>query len=439
MEAFTHSLLLFLDLMNHYPLFSVGLLLIVGYFLGKLVSLIHLPEITGFIIAGLLLSESVSGPIINWLLKVETAQGFVSHHMSDQLTIVTEVALGFIAITIGGEFYWVKLKRMGKEVLIITVFQIVLTFILVAAGLWLFRLPIPFALMLGAISTATAPAATVAIVQSLRAKGKFIDYLYGVVALDDAGCVIMFGLFFAVAAGLLGAGGGEHGGSAIVILHAFKEVGLSLVVGSFMGWLIHTLTIKRTNNNEILIISIGLIFLSIALAHMFHLSALLTNMAAGTILINLSPKNHRIFRIVGPVTPPIYALFFVLAGTHLNPMVLINVKVLILGSIYILARAIGKYGGVFIGCKVSKLEPAITKNLGLCMLPQAGVAIGLVLYIQAALLGEGSHLSAENIKIVDTMLNIVLLSVFVNEMVGPPISKIAIIKGNKMEKNNGNL
>lgn len=406
------------DLLNVHPLFSLGILLIIGYGLGRLAGLVKLPEVTGFIFAGLLMGETVTG--------------IIPHTMGEDLKLVTEVALGLIALTIGGEFYAAKLRRLGGAIIVITLVQIATSFGVVAIALLLFRLPLPFALLLGAIASATAPAATVAIVQSLRARGKFIDYLYGVVALDDAGAVILFGVVFAVASGLVGGqatGGNGHG--AELVLHAFREVGLSLVVGALSGVLIHLFARKRSNGNEVLIITLGMLFITTAIAIVFELSPLLTNMAAGTVIINLAPQNHRIFRFLEPFTPPVYALFFVIAGTELQPAVLFQGEILLLGSVYIIARAIGKYGGVYLGATVTRVEPEIRKNLGICMLPQAGVAIGLVLLIQASPLMAG--LSPENARLVETMVNIVLLSVFVNEIVGPPLSRAAIIRGNKME------
>lgn len=426
MEVIFENLVSLRNLLSQHPLFTVGIMLVMGYFIGTLAEKVKLPEITGFILAGLIMGSTVTG--------------IVPHEMEESLKVVTEVALGLIALTIGGEFYWAKLKRMGKEVVIITVVQIVLTFAAVSIGLVVFKMPLPFALLLGAIASATAPAATVAIVQSLRAHGVFVDYLYGVVALDDAGCVILFSVVFAIASGMLlgdtaaaeavGHAVVNHGGAS-VIGHALLEVLLSIAAGLISGVVVHFSTWKKQNNNEIMIITIGIVFLFTAMAVIFRLSPLLTNMAAGAVIINFSPKNHRIFRSLEPFTPPIYALFFVIAGTELNPAVLIQKDILIFGIVYILLRAIGKYGGVYIGCRVSKVKGIITKHLGLCMLPQAGVAIGLVLMIQASPLMH--QLSAEQILMVDRMVNIVLLSVFVNELVGPPVSRYAIIKGNEME------
>jgi Kef-type K+ transport system membrane component KefB len=408
-------LLAFRDLVGEHPLFAVGALLIVGYLLGRLAGKIGLPEITGFILAGIVMGEAVLG--------------LVSTHMAEELTLVTEIALGLIALTIGGEFYWTKLRRLGVGIAVVTLVQLLASFAIVALALWVVRMPLPFALLMGAIAAATAPAATVAIVQSLRAQGTFIDYLYGVVALDDAGSVILFGLIFAFVANTI-SGGGE-GADLAVLFRAVGEVGLSLLAGAISAVLIHIAARGRTNTNEVIITTLGLLFIATSAAVIFHLSPLLTNMTAGAVLINLAPQNHRIFRSLEPLTPPIYALFFVIAGTELRPSIIFEGDVLLFGLVYIIARMIGKYGGVYFGGLMSGISSRIRNYLGLCMFPQAGVAIGLVLLVQTSPMLSG--LGPEQANIIDTMVNVVLFSVFVNELAGPPISRYAIIRGNEME------
>ncbi len=422
------------ELLGQHALFSLGILLLLGFLAGKLVSRIGLPEITGFIVAGLLIGESFLG--------------LVPHHMDEGLGLITEVALGLIALTIGGEFYWVKLKRLGQAIVVVTLVQLAATFLFVSVALAVLRMPLPFALLLGAIASATAPAATVAIVQSLRARGTFIDYLFGVVALDDAGAVILFGVVFAIASSILAdatAGGvaaaaavdavhaaGSSHGPITVVLHALAEVGLSIGLGVVTGVFIHLLSRRRSNQNEVMITTLGILFFATALAVVFRLSPLLTNMTAGALIINLSPDNHRIFRILRPLTPPIYALFFVIAGTELRPEVFLDPEIMLFGGAYIIARAIGKYGGVWVGCRVAGTSAAIRNYLGFCMLPQAGVAIGLVLLIEAS--PAMAALPADMQSVINTMVNIILLSVFVNELIGPPLSRLAIVRGNEMRE-----
>ena len=400
----------------HNPLFSVGFLLIGGYFSGKLLSKIGLPDISGFLIAGILLGESVFGVI--------------PHQMNTVLASITEIALSLIAITIGGEFYFAKLKRLGKEIIIITLIQLAATFVFVSVCLVLFGMATSYALLLGAIASATAPAATVAIVQSLRAHGSFVDYLYGVVALDDAGCVVLFGVVFAFVSNSFAPQTADVNSLGVVFL-AISEVLFSLIVGGGIGFVLHVFSKNKTNSNEILIISFAMILLSTSISIVFHLSHLLTNMALGAVLINLSARNHEIFKSLGRLSPPVYALFFIIAGTELDPKIILNKNILLLGSVYIVSRMAGKYFGVYYGCVIGKTSKRIKNYLGYCMFPQAGVALGLVLLIQASPVVQ--MLPPERRYFVDTMVNIILLSVFVNEIVGPPISKYAIIKGNQME------
>jgi len=431
MEIIVDRLTEFRDAISHHELLSTGTLLISGYFLGKLSALIRLPEITGYIIAGFILGDSTLG--------------IVHHEMSKSLQVVTDVALGLIALTIGGEFLISKLKRMGGEVLILTASQIFLTLAAVTFSLWLLKLPLPFALMLGSIATATAPAATVAVVQSLRAHGPFVDRLYGIVALDDAGAVIIFGVIFAVVSVMLtgNSSGAVMGtsitashstgiGSAAVILGAFKEVFLSILLGAAVGWIIHALAHRRSHSGELTIIALGWIFLLTAISLVFHLSPLLANIAAGMIIINLSPRNYRIFRNLEPLTPPIYALFFAIAGTKLNPGIFAQRDILVYGLVFIGARAFGKISGVWGGAILAKSRANVRKYLGICMLPQAGVAIGLVLMIQTSPMV--ALLDSEQRSIIAMMVNIILLSVFFNELSGPPLSKMAIVRALDMEE-----
>lgn len=417
MENVLETLIHLKDLLSHHPMFAAGLLLMMGYLIGKLAAKVKLPEITGYIVAGLLVSESVTG--------------IFPAHMNESFKIITEVALGLIALTIGAEFSVAKLRRIGRAAVIITLVQISMTFVSVSLGLVLFGMDLPFAVLLGAVATATAPAATVAVVQALRARGRFVDYLYSIVALDDAGCVILFGLVFAFTAQLFGKTGVEENGG-LEVARTLGEVLFSVLIGVVAGYILHKMTRNKVGTNEIMIVSLSIIFISTGFAIVLHLSPLLTSMTAGCVLVNLSARNHRLFRILEPITPPLYALFFVIAGTELKPDVIMRSDILLFGAVFVAARGIGKYGGVWAGCALSGIGKPIRGCLGWCMLPQAGVAIGLVLLIQASPLMHG--LDPEQKAIIHNMVNIVLLSVFVNELIGPPISKMAIIRGNQMEE-----
>jgi len=400
-------------LVSHHILFAIGIVLIVGYILGKVADKLKLPVVTGYIIAGILLGESI-GNVIE--LKMVHA-----------LRPITEIALGLIAIAIGGEFSRSKLKSIGKGIIILTLFQIGLTFVLVSGALMLIGFKYEFSLLLGAIATATAPAATVAIVQSLRARGKFIDYLYGLVALDDAGSVIIFGFVFAFIGITLPNISGIKSNPMIMILTALGEIFLSIIIGIVVGFILHKATHKKQNKSEIMIIALGIIFIVISLAHPLHISPLITNIVIGVTLVNLSHKNQRISRILEGLTPPIYAAFFAIAGTELQLGIFTQPGILIIGVIFVVARMIGKYFGVYLGALTVHSDAVTKQYLGICMFPQAGVAIGLVLMIQASPIIANSTPEMQHLAI--NMVNIVIFSVFINELVGPVLSKWAIIKG----------
>ncbi|MBC8313019.1 MAG: cation:proton antiporter [Candidatus Cloacimonetes bacterium] len=398
---------------SQHILFAIGILLISGYLLGKLAEKLKLPVITGYIVAGILLGESIGSVIELEMVK--------------SLRPITEVALGLIALAIGGEFSRAKLKIIGKEVLIIAILQILITFVLVSLVMILLGFNFEFSLLLAAIATATAPAATVAVVQNLRARGKFIDYLYGLVALDDAGSVILFAVIFAFIGTMIAKVNGSSIAGGILIANALWEIILSLLVGVLGGYILHKATRKRQNKSEIMIISLGIVFLTIGIAHPLHISPLLTNIMIGATLVNLSPKNQRISRILGTLTPPIYAAFFTIAGTELQLGIFAKPEILFFGIAFVIVRMIGKYSGVYLGAISCKSDSNVKNYLGICMFPQAGIAIGLVLMIQASPILANASSQIQNLA--TNMINIIIFSVFVNELIGPPLTKWAIIKG----------
>lgn len=399
-----------MDLIAHAleePLLVLGLVLILGHLISILLSRAHLPEVTGYIIAGLLFGESVLG--------------IITPEMQVRLMPLAEIALGLIAITIGGEFLWSKIKRLGIRVVVITIVQVSAAFVVVTVTLRLLSLPLAVSLLLGTISAATAPAATVAIVQSLRLKGEFVDYLYGVVALDDAATVVLFGIVGAFA------GGVAHGMSNSALLTAFGEIFFSLLVGGAGGMLLHIICHRIRDNGVLALLTGGMTLFIGGLASVLHLSPLLSTMAAGAMLINLNRRNERTIRSLQPYASIIYAIFFILAGSDLRLKILIQAEVLLLGGMYILARAVGKYGGVYIGALLTKSPSKIKTWLGICMLPQAGVALGLVIVVQNSIAPVVPEI-ADNLQIIT---NVVLFSVFINELIGPPMSRLALQKGAK--------
>jgi Kef-type K+ transport system membrane component KefB len=401
MNIFLEALIGTRNLLHNNLIFGVGALLLAGFVGGKLAMRLRLPTISGYIVAGLLLGPSI--------LNV------VPDHIVESLAPVPHIALGLIAITIGSEFRVAKLKKTGRNILIITTIQLLATFAAVTIALWAFGAPVPMALLLGAIASATAPAATVAIATELRARGPLVSTLFGVVALDDAFCITLFGFVMAFASAMV-AGAGGHGPWSM-ILHPLREIATSVAIGLAFGYVVHRLVVNRKSNNEIIVIVLGFVLLTSGITISIHVSPLIANMMMGFALVNLSSKNSRVMRILEPLSPPIYAAFFALAGTELDVRTLAATGVL--GVVYLVARAIGKYGGAFLGAVAASESPITRRYLGMGLLPQAGVAIGLILVLQ-------DTETFMHLPYMGQMVNIVLASILVNEIVGPPLSKYAL-------------
>jgi len=394
---------------SHHIIFSVGLLLIAGYFFGKLFEKLKLPTITGYIVAGIIIGQSG--------LQLIHKSNFESLHL------VSEITLSFIAVIIGSEFSFHKLRIYGYKIIILTFTQMLLVFFFVTFGLFLIGFSFYICLLLGAISAATAPAATVVIVEQLRARGKFVDYLYGIVALDDAGTIVLFSLSFALSAALMG-----NSDIALneTVFHAFLEIGISILIGASAGIIIHLIAKTKKNVNELKIITLGIIFLATSINLSLHYSPLISNMTIGMVLINLDKKNIRIFNSIKPMTAPLYAIFFAVAGIELNLQLFLDWKILITGIVLILLRGFGKYLGIYLPSFALKIEPKIRNYLGFSLLPQAGVSIGLAVFV------KGSELFSTSSSAIQTeinqMLNLLLFSVLINEIVGPFLAKISILK-----------
>lgn len=394
------------------PVLSLGVLLLCGYFAGRLAGRVGLPSITGYIVAGLALSDSVLG--------------LISHHATERLQAVTEVALAFIAITIGGEFQLAKLRRSGAKILVITVLEAFLAFAVVSALLSLLGLDSRFALLLGGIAAATAPAATVVIVRELKMRGEFVDYLYGVVAFDDAIAVLLFSVILAMVSPLFGPAGAHDGGALLAAAEAGAEIGLSVLLGVVGGAVLHVIGRRSPSDGARLVVTVAVVFIVTAGALALELSPLLANMAFGAALINLSPANRRLFAVLEPVTPPVFALFFILAGAELRLAVFAEVTVVIYGLVYLAARFAGKFTGAYLGAWAMRAPDGVRRFLGFCLFPQAGVAIGLALFLQGSTMVTAA---ADVQRLVTQLVNIVLLSVFINELIGPSISRFGLTRG----------
>lgn len=400
-----------LDILTSNPLFNIGLLLLCGFLFGRIASWCKLPEISGFILAGLLLGQSIGN--------------VVTEENQNLLRNVTEIALAFIALNIGGDFYLPHLKKIGRKIAIITITQALFTFALVTLALSIVGIDVSFAAMLAAIAITSAPAAVVAIIKRFRIKGKLVDYLYGMMALTDVISIIVFGLTFALAGSALGTTP-TNTPLANALIHSLGEVVFSIIIGAFAGTIIHFITHFSKQEDNVLDVSIAIVFILVTVATTWGFSSLLANITAGAVLINLSKNDHHVFKILDHLTPPIYLLLFVSAGLDFDLVILQETEILMLGILYVLARLVGKQLGTWFGAYQVQLKPQWSTQLGYTLLPQAGVAIAL-----SSLLLEPDFLSTlsleDQIRTLD-LVNIVLFSVLVNELFGPIIARRAILK-----------
>lgn len=384
-------------------LFYLAVILFAGLLMGRAVKMVRLPNVTGYLLAGLLLGPSVLGVL---------PAGFVH-----ELELVSEMALALIAFTVGAEFKFSYLKKVGLTPVVIALFEALVAMLCVTLVLLVLGYGIELALLLGAIASATAPAATIMVVKQYRAKGPVTDTLLSVVALDDAVALIAFGFAMAVVNTLL------HPGQvnlAISILKPFGEILGSVVIGAALGLLFKLpLHFFKKNSNR-LIITLAFTFIGSSIASMLGLSPLLLCMCMGAAVINFCEEGGEILEIVDSITPPIFLMFFVVSGAELNLSIL--PKIGVIGVAYVLARVAGKIGGASLGAVVTKAPGPVKKYVGFTLVPQAGVAIGLSLLAAKALPEVGATIQA-----------VVLCGTFIYELCGPVCTKLALKKAGEIK------
>ena len=383
-------------------LFTVGLMLVFGLLFGRLAKKISLPNVTGYLVAGLVL-----GPYVLNIVSAESASS---------LAVVSEMALGFIALSIGAEFKLSYFKEVGATPVVIALFEGLLASACVTAGLLALGQPVTLSLVLGAIASATAPAATIMVIRQYGAKGPVTKTLLSVVALDDAVALIAFG--FAVAAAKAINGGGDVWRS---IAEPFIELGLSVALGALaaLAMKIPLRFFKKQSNR--LCATVGLVFLTSAISSKIGASSLLSCMIFGAALANISRDADDVFRISDAVTPPVFMLFFVVSGAQLNVTLIPTIGVI--GVTYVLLRVVGKIGGATLGATVMKADRKVKKYLGWTLVPQAGVAIGLTLVADQVVPEYAGQIRA-----------VVLCGTLIYELTGPVISKIALSKAGEIKK-----
>lgn len=377
-----------------------------------------LPSVTAYLIAGVLI-----GPYCIGALHIE-GLGFTTMDEVSVLSLVSQVALGFIAFSIGNEFRLSDLKKIGKQAFVIGIFQALVATLFVDLALLAVHLMMPEkltlaqTLTLGAIATATAPAATLMVVRQYKAKGPLTSLLLPIVALDDAVGLVVFAVSFGIAKTLVS-------GTVdliSILVNPLVEIVCSLLLGAFMGWLLTQLEKMFNSNTNRLNMTIAFVFMTVALSMMsFNIgpvhvgfSSLLVCMMLGTVFCNICPLSHDLMGAADKWTSPLFALFFVISGAELELSVFTDIAIVGIGVIYIIFRCLGKYTGTFASAKATKCEPQICKYLGITLFPQAGVALGMC--TTAMQLGAQGNL----------IRNITLFAVLVYEIVGPLLTKMAL-------------
>ncbi|MBR2611461.1 MAG: cation:proton antiporter [Clostridia bacterium] len=406
-------------------LLSLSIALLVGLMLSRLAKLIQLPAVTAYLIAGILI-----GPCCIGAFGVE-GLGFTSFDNVEQFKLLCEIALGFIAFSIGNEFRLSQLKKIGKQATVIGIVQAVMATIFVDAVLIVVHLilgdkfPLPVAIVLGAIASATAPAATLMVVKQYKAKGPLTDILLPVVALDDAVGLVLFAVSFGIARAL------EAGKINLISMavEPILDIVLSLALGALMGFLFTQAEKLFHSRSKRMAMSVTFVLLTVALSKItfeiggvhFGFSPLLVCMMLGTIFCNICDFSEELMDRIDRWTAPIFILFFVLSGAELDLLVFLDITIIVIGLLYIVARSAGKYTGAFLSSKATKCSPTIVKYLGITLLPQAGVALGMAMDAKDIIAG-GS-----------LIYNITLFAVLIYEVVGPMLTKICLLRAGEIK------
>ncbi len=396
-------------------LLLIGLMTLISFYFGKTMKYIKLPTIIGFMIIGVILGPSFFN--------------ILNDNLQENLSFLTEIALGFVALSIGLELEFSSLKKLGSSIIWIIFLESFAAFAIVTGSVYLFTENLPLSLIFGAIAPASAPAGTVAVINEYKARGPLTKALYAVVGFDDGLGIIIFGFASAFAKSILALNMGETTNILAIIAKPLEEVGLSLIVGLLLAIIFCFLSKKLKNQRDLFILIFGFTMTGIGLSIMLDLSLILTNMIIGMTIVNT--QNHSIVSKIGDelkqIMPLLFILFFTLAGSNLHISALPSLG--ILGLIYALSRTVGLISGSKLGAIIGKADTNIRKYLGLGILSQAGVAIGLSLIIKKdfAIYGQAGN------EIGLTIITTVTATCLFFEIIGPILTKIALTKAGEIK------
>ena len=392
------------------PILSLAIVFILSFFASRLTKKLKIPTITAYVLLGIILSPNLLNLISRDFLATS---GFFSN-----------IVLGMIAFSLGEGFSLSTLRRVGRAVTSISISACLVPWLLVTLGVWLFfKQPFYIALIFGAISAATAPAAVVMVVQEYKSRGEFTDTLLGVVAIDDAWALIIFGLSLALASSFLN-GNGSTLGLIWDLAKAVLEIVGALIVGGAVALAFNKLARFINTTKERLIYTFGFLTLVIGLAMSFHFSVLLACMSFGAILTNTNKESFQFFDTLREIDTPLYLIFFVLAGASLKLDVLGQAVLLTLG--YIVLRTLGKVIGAYLGAKIVDAPKMLVKYMGWALIPQAGVALACALVAKYTIGGE----------LGDRILSITIASTVIFELIGPWITKTSLLKAGEIKDEN---
>ena len=408
-----------------FMLITLAFSVLAGLLMSRAAKLVNLPAVTAYLVAGLCI-----GPFLLGRLGIKGI-GFSSLEYVDSFSIISQAALGFIAFEIGNEFRLKDLKSMGKSAITIGILQAVITTIVVDIALILLHFIAPSlislssAITLGAIAAATAPAATLMVVKQYKAEGPMTKLLLMVVAIDDAVGLVLFSVSFGVATAL------ETGAISFVgvVVEPLLELVLSIALGVLGGLSLNWLEKYFHSRSKRMSLAVAFVLLTVGIALLewniggvhFGFSLLLVCMIEGTVFCNINETSEELMDRVDRWTGPLNMLFFVLSGGDLNLNVLSNPLVLIVGLIFIAFRSLGKISGAYLSCRLEKTSPTIQKYLGITLLPQAGVALGMAL-------------TARNLSDGEIVRNVVLFAVLVYELVGPTLTKWSLLRAGEIKE-----
>ena len=426
--------------MDFHIFIYIAILLLAALLSTRLMKILKLPNVTGFIITGIIVGPFIFGLLFNNFSYDGIKESLIYTYV-DKIKWVSTIALGFIAFSIGTSFKVSAIRAVGKKVIIITVLEALGASVLVLAALvalhFIFPNQVSWALVLtlGAIASATAPAATLMVIKQYKARGPLVDTLLPVVALDDAAALILFSILFQIAMTVSAGGSFDF---YKMLIKPILEIVISLSIGAALGFLISFMNKFFKSRNNRLIICIFSIFAACGLYYLFktkylgnfELSSLLMCMMIGAVYVNMSKDNGKTLDVMDRFTSPIYLMFFVISGASLDLTIFFDKEgliVMLIAFVYIVSRVVGKWAGAFAGASISRCEPKVKKYLGFALVPQAGVAIGLATTANVLFSANPETQKAGSLTIA-----IILTSTLVYELVGPLASKFALKKAGEI-------